>query len=142
MTWPKVIGIAVGAFGLGATLFAIASWLSFGFTWPAKSLQSYNDLVGLVGSMFFLALSYPLYRGRNWARRLLLVVCVCVSLSCVVFAARKIATESHSRLPLLKTIGVAIAFLTPPLFLLCVLLHQDVTASFGASSRDDTRSTI
>jgi hypothetical protein len=96
-------------------------------------------LIASVCSVFFLLLSYPLYIGRDWARRVLLFVAVCVTAALIIFLVLRFLRESHVAVEgrftdeiarHITNIATAICIITPAFFLIFVLLHPDVKHSF------------
>jgi hypothetical protein len=85
-TWPKLIGSTVGLIGLsGLFSAACAIWpLGFSESFPLRP----QNWCALIGGCSLLALSYPLYRGSDWARRVLFVISfsVCLGFTIVLSA--------------------------------------------------------
>ena len=135
LSWPRLIGVASGTFG-GAVAIATAAHLSATGSLRAQTLQ------GLVLSIFgcvFLFLSFPLYTGREWARRALLLTTYCVVAALVILLSPTVFQQSQSSsvsgcpgLCLVIGLGALVSVLTPPAFLLAVLHHADVRRAFQA----------
>jgi glucose uptake protein GlcU len=91
-----------------------------------------------------LVLSYALYHGRDWARRAVVVVGVCLSILAIIgFAMRAVAEsriyDAHvitgemrvqQALGALGQVGLALCVVAPQLFVICVLCHRDIVATF------------
>ena len=149
LAWPKLIGFAVGAFAVGCVVvtggdlfrglfthsgfvIGFASWFAFGL------------------SCFLLALSYPVYRGHNWARLVLVSTVLLASIIVVWFSvgdvirqhlavdgdATKITPEEIRSIQreelILRSVsaGAALIILVPLVSLVCILMHSDVVGAF------------
>lgn len=147
--WPKLIGCIVGMGSAGLILWDIDEWWSifqlrrdgFGDT---RILGS--DWSSLLVALVLLFLSYFLYRGRNWARRTLIVLIICLGgLALVAYgvAAVENAARPYQNLPettlgmrvaearfILGQVGLRFFFFAPCAFLVCALCHRDVAATF------------
>jgi hypothetical protein len=138
LSWPKLIGVTAGVFGLAATAAFVAEFIvsaPFRVTTPYDVVQ----LIASLCSVFFLLLSYPLYTGRDWARRALLFMTVCITAALLVFVVLRFLRESHVAVEgrftdkmarQITNTAAAICIITPPFFLIFVLLHPDVKHSF------------
>jgi hypothetical protein len=148
-SWPRLIGIASGVFGAAATAgFAAGSALGSSILGPPTA-HNLAQLVASVCALLFLLLAYPLYTGRDWARRALLVITISITTALTVFVSVKAVQESRvpaemtRKLPLEMVMrrvvagSAALCILTPPLFLTFVLLQQDVRRSFQRSTTHD-----
>jgi hypothetical protein len=135
LTWQRLIGLASGMFG-GAVSIATAANLSIANSLGVLSRPP--DFISAICGCVFLFLAFPLYAGREWARRALLVLTYCVlgtlaiSVFIVVILPRSRATYTSVHPVLGFVIGLCalVAFLTPPAFVLAVLHHADVRRSF------------
>jgi hypothetical protein len=132
--WPRLAGIASGVFGAS---LAVASAAQF---WAADSFRG-QGLPGFVASIcgcLFLFLAFPLYAGREWARRALLLTmysvlaALAISFSLMVVQQAWSPSASHRTLRLLIGLCALVAILTPPAFVLAVLHHRDVRRAFQA----------
>ena len=154
-SWPRLIGVACGLFGAAATAgFAAGSALGSSVLGP-PTVHNLAQLIASVCALLFLLLSYPLYTGRDWARRALLVITISITIALTVFvsvkaaeasrvAADGVASAEMARKLLLEMLmrrvvegSAALCILTPPLFLIFVLLQQDVRRSFQRSTAHD-----
>src|SRR5712672_1982677 len=91
LSWPRLIGVASGTFG-GAVSIATAAHLS-----ATGSLRA-QTLPGLIISIFgcvFLFLAFPLYTGREWARRAFLTT-YCVVAALVILLSPTVFQQSQS----------------------------------------------
>jgi len=150
LSWPKLIGVAAGLFGFAATAAFVAEFIvsaPFRVTTPYDVVQ----LIASVCSVFFLLLSYPLYTGRDWARRALLFMTVCITATLMLFLMLKFLRESHvaaegrfaeKMARQITNTAAAICIITPPFFLIFVLLHADVKHSFQHRVRHDATQDI
>ena len=154
-SWPRLIGVASGVFGAAATAgFAAGSALGSPVLGP-PTVHNLAQFVASVCALLFLLLAYPIYTGRDWARRALLVIAISITMALSVFVsvravqdsrvavdgaasaemARKLPFEMFMRVVVAGS--VAFCILTPPLFLIFVLLQQDVRRSFQRSTIHD-----
>jgi hypothetical protein len=133
LSWPRRAGIASGVFG---TSLAVASAAQI---WAADSFRG-QRLPGFVASIcgcLFLFLAFPLYAGREWARRALLVTtysvlgALAISFSLMVVQQAWSPSASHPTLRVLIGLCALVAILTPPAFVLAVLHHPDVRRAFS-----------
>jgi hypothetical protein len=131
LSWPRPIGVASGTFGAALAIAftaQVAASGSFGATLP--------ELVTLICGCAFLFLAFPLYTGREWARRALLVT-ICATLAAVaisfsLFVVQRSSSASHPALRLLIGACALVAVLTPPAFILFVLRHADIKRAYRA----------
>lgn len=154
-SWPRLIGIAAGAFGAAATAgFAAGLALGSSLLGPPTA-HNLAQLIASVCALLFLLLAYPLYSGRDWARRALLVITISITVTLTIFVSvktvqdagvsvdwavpAKMAPKLALEIMMRRVVGasVAICILTPPLFLIFVLLHEDVRHSFQRGTRLD-----
>jgi hypothetical protein len=134
LAWQRLVGLGSGTFGAAVTV-ATAAQVS-----TANSLGALNrppEFIALVCGCVFLFLAFPLYTGREWARRALLFTMYCVlaalAIVLLVIVLQQSRSPSASLHPGLRfVIGVCalVSFLTPPAFLLAVLHHADVRRAF------------
>ena len=133
-TWPRLVGLASGTFGAALT-GATAAQVSM-----ANSLGAVNrppELIASICGCVFLFLAFPLYTGREWARRALLLTTYCILAALAIFLSFTVFKQSRSSsasvYPGLRfVIGICalVSFLTPAAFLLAVLHHSDVRRVF------------
>lgn len=134
VSWPRLIGAVIGGIGLSGLL---------GFA-PFVAPPSFERLQ--LGYLFvfisFLILSYPLARGRNWARSVLVAGVILIGLYFFLRpVSRLVSSHEFSGpdsaltkwLPLesvLADVGDSLLMLTLPLFVVGVLCHPDVVSTF------------
>lgn len=134
LSWPRLIGIASGIFGAAVAVGAaiqVSMAGSFAVLTLGDSPGAYSAVCG--GAFFVLAI--PLFTGREWARRALLLITYCTIAALAIFLCHTLFQRSYSASvnPTLRfAIGICalIDFLTPPAFLLGVLHHADVRRAF------------
>jgi hypothetical protein len=137
LSWPRLIGVASGIFGAAVGLGTVAQLaLANSFRVLDNPPQFITSLCGCV----FLFLAFPLYTGREWARRALLLVTYCIVVALGIFLCFTLFQESrwpsavHSSLRFVIGICALIDFLIPLGFLLAVLHHADVRHAFQTKS--------
>jgi hypothetical protein len=137
-SWPRLIGIASGTFGAALTAATLAEFAVVSSRPAHAFATTFQQISSFCGFAFF-ALAFPLYTGREWARRALLVLtyCVLVALasSFLLFAVSHPPTGSASgyfSLQFLIGVCALVSFITPPAFLVAVLHHADVRRAFKA----------
>ena len=135
LTWQRLVGLASGTFGAAVTV-AAAAQVSM-----ANSLGAVNrppEFIASICGCVFLFLAFPLYTGREWARRALLLTTYCILAALAIFLSPTVFQQLRSPAavyPGLRfVIGVCalVSFLTPPAFLLAVLHHADVRRALQA----------
>ena len=88
LTWPKLIGSAVGLVGLGSLMSVVGAYLPprlFPDAFPVGPEGWFAVLAAVV----CLGLSCPLYRGCDWARRALFLISllICVGFTIIFLAS-------------------------------------------------------
>jgi hypothetical protein len=133
LSWQRLIGVASGTFGAALTI-ATGAQLSVAGSIRAQTLQEITLICGCV----FLFLAFPLFAGREWARRALIFTTYCILAALAIFLSFTVFQQSRSPaavypgLRLIIGVCALISFLTPPAFLLAVLHHADVRRAFQA----------
>lgn len=134
LTWQRLIGLASGAFG-GAVAIATAAQLSMADS--VGVLSGPREFITAICGCLFLLLAFPLYAGREWARRALLVLTYCVlgALAIVLFFiilphSQTASASVHRGLRFVIGVCALVTFLTPPVFVLAALHHADVRRAF------------
>ncbi len=131
LSWPRLIGLASGTFG-AALVTAFGAQLAMANS--ARELQGSGQLIPLICGCVFLFLAFPIFAGREWARKALLVAIyltlAAVALSFSLMVVHRSATGSHAGLWLLIGACAIVAVLIPPGFILAVLHHADVRRAF------------
>jgi hypothetical protein len=130
LPWPRPIGVASGTFGAALTV-ATAAQVSASGSFRAQTLA---ELVALICGCAFLFLAFPLYTGRDWARRALLLTTyftlAAVAISFSLMVVQRSSSASHPALRLLIGACALLAVLTPPAFILAVLHHADIKRAY------------
>ena len=162
LTWPKLIGSAVGLVGLGSLMSVVGAYLPprlFPDAFPVGPEGWFAVLAAVV----CLGLSCPLYRGCDWARRVLFVILllVCVGfaiifLACVfrrpqiaydgpesVFTPKVVADfRWQERFIRVTRVGDSLCALALAGFLSIGLLHPDVVQAFRRRATPNDPPTI
>jgi hypothetical protein len=136
LTWQRLVGLASGTFGAALTV-ATAAQVSM-----ANSLGAVNrppEFIASICGCLFLFLAFPLYTGREWARRALLLTTYCILAALAIFLLVAVLQQSwlspasvHPGLRFVMGVCALVSFLTPPAFLLAALHHADVRRAFQA----------
>jgi hypothetical protein len=131
LSWPRLIGVASGTFGAALTA-AFAAQLPMSHS--ARELQSSVQLVPMICGCVFLFLASPLFAGREWARKALLLAIyltlAALAISFSLMVVQRSASASHTVLRLLIGGCALVAVLIPPGFILAVLHHADIRCAF------------
>jgi hypothetical protein len=133
LSWPRLIGVASGIFGAALTA-AFAAQLSVSNS--VRVVQGPAGFIPVICGCVFLFLAFPLFTGRAWARRALVLATYCtlaalaISFSLMVFQRSRLPSTSPSDLSLLIGACALVGVLTPPAFLLAALHHADVRRAF------------
>jgi len=135
LSWQRLIGVASGTFGTAVAIATVAHISTAG------SVRA-QTLPGFILSIFgcvFLFLAFPLYAGREWARRALLFTIYCVVAALVILLSPTVFQQSQSPSVsgcrgLCFVIGLCalVSVLIPPAFVLAALHHPDVRRAFQA----------
>lgn len=153
LAWPKVLGITCALTSLGMVLSEVdIDWWHYALFNEPRHILS---LSFLLTATCLLALSYPLFRGREWARRPVLILGCSLILGFLVIAFLRalepfyaLAGGHHGpamtgwKLHLYQSsyviqgVGACVALFTPHLVFLYLLCHRDVKAAFH---RDATK---
>jgi hypothetical protein len=133
LSWPRIIGVASGIFG-AALAAAFAAQLSASNS--VRVVQSPAGYIPVICGCVFLFLAFPLFTGREWARRALVFSTYCtlaalaISFSFMVIQRSCLPSAPHSGASLVIGACALVAALTPPAFLLAALHHADVRRTF------------
>jgi hypothetical protein len=129
MTWPKLIGSAVGCVSIGLCIM-----LSGYFFRP----QRYMELAVFVGfcclsvvSVALLALSHLLWRGRPWALNALIVLCWLLAFSIAVLFSAGMFGGIMPVGDIAVVVGMIITTVSPPLWFAIILRHPDIVRAFS-----------
>lgn len=133
MKWSTLISLLVAALGIG-TLCCCGPH-SFGTgprnirnamdAWPAGSFLALDGLAVLL-----MALSYFLYRARNWARLILMGACISYNILAVVGGVALAAFDSNIVDAVFIT-GILIWSIAGPFLLIFILRQPEVVKEFG-----------
>jgi hypothetical protein len=86
----------------------------------------------------FLFLAFPLFTGREWARKaLLLAIYITIAISFSLMVFQQSSSASHPALRLLIGGCALVAALTPPAFILAVLHHADIKRAYRTNEAPD-----
>jgi hypothetical protein len=136
LSWARLIGIISGTFGAGAAATTVVQLCTVGLR---ETLVSANIFV--ICGWVFLLLAVPLYAGREWARRVLLLTSYCLFVGFAILVPlllshkpRSPAELAHPYLRPLTLIFGTISFLAPSVFILAALHHSDVRRAFRSRS--------
>jgi hypothetical protein len=131
MTWPKLIGSAVGCVGIGSCIMLSAYF----FTTPR-----YMDMPLFVAfcwlsavSIALFALSYFLWRGRPWALSTLVVLCWLLAFSMAAFFIAGMLRDTVHTSDIIGAVGETIALASPPLWFAVMLRQPDIVRAFLAT---------
>jgi hypothetical protein len=129
MTWPKLIGGAVGCVGIGSCIMLSAYFFTS---------QRYMDMPLFVGfcwlstvSIALLALSHFLWRGRSWARSTLVVLCWLLAFSIAVFFSAGMLRGAVHISDIIGLVGEIIATASPPLWFAVMLRQPEIVRAFS-----------
>src|SRR5439155_3465825 len=128
LSWSRLIGVASGTFGAALTA-ATAAQLSAASSF--RILDRPSEFIAMICGCVFLFLAFPLFTGRAWARRALVLAtyftlaALALSFSLMVFQRSRLPSTSHSGLSLVIGACALVGVLTPPAFLLAALHHAD-----------------
>ena len=154
LTWPKLLGRIVAAIAIGLIAWQLRMWWwRYGVVHISMEWLSW---VLLLVPTSLLVLSVPLYRAREWARRAVIIVGICLILLAVVrfgfsaMAASRIHDAPEITLEMrvwqvfeiIGEAGLAVCILAPHVFVLFLLRHPQVAASFVATAASDAERTI
>jgi len=131
LSWPRLIGVASGTFG-AALAAAFAAQLPMSHS--ARELQTSVQLVPMICGCVFLFLAFPLFTGREWARKALLLAIyltlAALAISFSLMVVQRSASASHAALRVLIGACALVAVLIPPGFILAVIHHADVKRAY------------
>ena len=137
LSWQRLIGIASGIFGAALTVATAAQLLAAS---SFRALGRPTQFLPAICGCVFLFLAFPLFTGREWARRALLFTTYCTlavlatSFSLMVFQRSLSPSTSCPGLWFVTGACALVGVLTPPAFLLAVLHHADVRRAFQLKS--------
>ena len=128
--WPRLIGVASGTFGAAVTIAAAAQLSGSG----SLRAQTIPENVALICGCVFLFLAFPLFTGRDWVRRALLLAIystlAAVAISFSVMVVQRSSSASGPARSLLIGACALVGVLTPPAFILAALHHADIKCAY------------
>jgi hypothetical protein len=138
LTWQKLIGVSAGVFG-AAVAVSFGAELSVANSLRAYTVDRPAQFMASVCGCLFLFLAFPLYTGREWARRGLLLTTYCITgaiaVSFFLYVYHQSRSSSvHPGVRFVIGVCALVALLTPPAFVLTVLHHADVRRAFQAKN--------
>jgi hypothetical protein len=147
LQWPKLIGCILGLEALGIFMCQarLLFWSPEDSGWPS----AWNTYSWLLFATFLLLLGYFVYRAHNWARRTVIGLCLCLGAVVVYgFVAAEVDwAQSPARLSLrieraLDHSGLYLSFFALLVFVIGVLCHRDVAATFRPSITERSNQTM
>ncbi len=131
LSWPRLIGVASGTFG---AVLAAAFAAQLALSNSARGLQGSAQFIPMICGCVFLFLAFPLFTGREWARKALLVAIyftlAALAISFWLLVVQRSAFGSDAALRLLIGACALLAVLIPPGFILAVLHHADIRRAY------------
>src|SRR5437588_4163434 len=91
LSWQRLIGVASGTFRAALTI-ATGAQLSEAGSIRGQTLQEITLICGCV----FLFLAFPLFAGREWARRALLFTTYCILAALAIFLSFTVFQQLRS----------------------------------------------
>jgi hypothetical protein len=137
ISWPRLLGVSSGIFGAAVTAAFVAQ-LAIAHSFRAPTFYGLAQLAASICGCVFLLLGFPLCRGREWARRALLIATYCIVTALVIFLFLGIFYESRpssadvypNSVRIIYGVCTFVCILTPAVFFLFVLHHPDVRRAF------------
>jgi hypothetical protein len=135
MRWSKLIGIMVAGLGVGTLCWSGAESVGLRAIrnemdlWPRASFLALDAFAVLL-----IVLSYFLYRGRNWARLVLLSGCIVYCMLAVV-AAVLLGVFVSNVVDIVYVTGVLIWVVAGPLLLIFVLQQPEVAREYSTAKQ-------
>jgi hypothetical protein len=132
MKWSALISLLVAASGVGVLCCCVPHSFGSGLrdirnpmdSWPRWSFLALDLL-----AVLFIALSFFLYRARNWARHVVMAGCAGYSLLAVVGAVLLGALDANVA-DVVFIMGILVLSTLGPLFLIGVLRRPEVVRGF------------
>ena len=139
LTWPHLIGGVTGAVGLAQLLFGLSAVISLAPAVP-QHLSVLDLSVSIAATAIaglIIVLSVFLYRGHEWARRVLVAIAICAALVCIVRAGRFFFLPVSGRVDVqlalymyVTDVARLILYAVVPVGLVFALCHRDVVNAF------------
>ena len=155
VSWPKLVGTILLIQSAGFIL------QQGNFLWyrlrPDHAPMAAWEFWWLVVALLFPILSYCVYRGHNWARLTVIALAFCLATVIVwrisegVIHFSGVHDEAASTrnfglwqlAEIADNLGVGLSqFLAPMAFIVCVLCHRDVIASFHPATTERSNQTM
>jgi hypothetical protein len=135
LSWPRLIGVASGTFGAALAAAFVAQ---LAMSHSARELEGPAQFIPMVCGCVFLFLAFPLFTGREWARKALLFAVyftlAALAISFCFLVVQRSASASHPTLRLLIGACALVAILAPPALILAVLHHADIRRAYHERS--------
>jgi len=133
MKWSTLISLLVAALGIGTLCCCGPHSFGTGLrnirnamdSWPRGSFLALD-----VFAVWLMALSYFLYRARNWARLVLMGGCICYGILAVVGAVL-LGVSDANLVDAVFITGVFTWSVAGPLLLIFILRQPEVVKAFG-----------
>ncbi len=141
MRWPTIIGGAVASVGSGSVVAVGAHLYIYGI-WSSRGwADELGSVLVLVASALLAALSYFLFRARNWARLALIGLCLCLAVGIALSVCSDIfflgVSGVHVQggvLASMSTLGLALGTTSIPVWFALMLRHPDVARDFTSNT--------
>src|SRR6266403_5569445 len=91
LSWSRLIGVASGTFGAA---LAVATAAQFSAASSFRILDRPPEFITLICGCVFLFLAFPLFAGREWARRALLFATYCILAALAIFLSFTVFQQS------------------------------------------------
>lgn len=142
VAWPKLLGATVAFTSLGLIMWQVEFWWwRYGVVHICIAFLGWLSLLAPICLLF---LSYPLYHAREWARKAVIILGICVGIFAIfgfgmramaetrIYDAHVITFEMRVQqaLGFMGEVGVALSVLAPHAFVIFALCHRDVAATF------------
>jgi len=132
--WNKLIAAMVAFLGVGLTVGFVAYLAEPGTTAVETPVSRVGLFVLLAVSLSFVVLSYFLFRGRDWARRVLLVVTLLAGCGLAITGISSVFAIGTSLLSAISQLGICLAIIPIPFIAFLCLRHPDVARDFNDST--------
>jgi hypothetical protein len=133
MKWSKLIGLLVAALGIGTLCCSGAHLFGSHLRYiqnPMDNSSGWSFIALDLVALLLIALSYFVYRARNWARLAVIGGCVCYSIIALVGGVL-LGWFVFALLDVVFVTGILILCVAGPLFLIFVLRQPEVVKEFA-----------
>jgi len=131
---PAIIAIytAVEGFSHGGMFFVGYTWWNnVGYLLPPRTVNAIGFVCVWVASAAFLGLSYFVFRGRDWARRLLIWSSLLMGVAmCMSYWGTWRDQHGYRITSIVLELSNAVAFASMPFFFAALLSHPAVAQTF------------